>query len=70
MFVNAIHPGLHIVKRLLIRQVKSYYHPVGLPVELVRDRPETFLPCCVPDLDIKFLIALSVLAWYVIEAYS
>jgi hypothetical protein len=57
--VDRIDPRAHILKGLLLSQVKGDDHPLCLPVELLRDRVETFLSCRVPDLHIHFRLLVS-----------
>ena len=69
MFVDTIHPCLNIIKGLLIRQVKGYYHPIGLAVELVRNASETLLPSCVPNFNVELPISFLVLVLNVVQPY-
>lgn len=62
VLVNTIHPSLHAFEGLPICQVKCYYHPVGLPVELICYCSKSFLTCSIPYLYIEFLISLFIFA--------
>ncbi len=62
MFVDAVDPCLDSFEGLLVGEVECYDHSVCLSVELISDSSEPFLPSCVPNLDIKFLLSLFVLA--------
>mmetsp|Transcript_19948 Transcript_19948/g.18954 ORF Transcript_19948/g.18954 Transcript_19948/m.18954 type:complete len:96 (+) Transcript_19948:440-727(+) len=62
MPVDAVYPGLHVVKGHLVCQVERYYHPVRLPVKLICDRLEPLLPGSVPYFDIELLVSFPVLA--------
>lgn len=57
--VDRIDPRAHILKGLLLSQVKGDDHPLCLPVELLRDRVETFLSSRVPDLHIHSRLLVS-----------
>jgi len=70
VLVDAIHPGLHSFKRLLIRQIKRYYHSVSLSVELVSDSFESFLSSRVPDLNVELLISFLVFALDEVHTYN
>ena len=50
MLVDRVNPRFHVDERLLVRNVERDDHAVRLPVERVRDRAKSLLPCRVPDL--------------------
>ena len=57
--VDRVDPCAHILKGLLLSQVKGNDHPLCLPVELLRDGVKTFLSSRVPDLHIHFRLFVS-----------
>ena len=61
MLVDGVHPGLHVLKGLLVRDVEGDDHAIRLPVELVGQRLEALLPCRVPDLYIETLFSSLIL---------
>ena len=68
MFVNRVHPSFDVFERILIREVEGDDYAVRLSVKLIRNRPKSFLPRRVPNLDIHILFAALVLGRYIIDS--
>ena len=56
MVIDRSHPRAHILKGLLIGDIKGDDNSVCLFVESVCKSPESLLSCCVPDFYYEFLI--------------
>lgn len=56
MLINLLEPILDVVKGLLVSAVIDQDDSHSSLVISLSDSPESFLACCVPDLELHFLI--------------
>ena len=59
MIIDRSHPLAHILKGLLIGDIKGDDNSVCLFVESVCKGLKSLLSCCVPDFDYEFLIGFG-----------